>query len=106
MSPQKDIRFQIMVPPFTNVMIDYAGPCLGFDEVKRRTRKKFWFLLISCLSTKSLKVVVIPSMTTNNLLMELRKHIAEHAAPENVYSDVGSNIAGGRRDLKKIRIST
>ena len=34
MSPQKDIRFKTMVPPFTNVMIDYAGPLLGFDEVK------------------------------------------------------------------------
>ena len=101
MSPQKDIRFQTMVPPFSNVMIDYAGPILGFDEVKRRTSKKFWFLLITCLSTRSLKVIVIPSMTTDNFIMGLRKHIAEHAAPENVYSDVGSNIAGGGKRLEE-----
>ena len=95
MSPQRDLRFQTMVPPFTNVMTDYAGPILGFNEVKRRTSKKFWFLLITCLSKRSLKVTVIPSMTTDSFIMDLRRHITEHAAPENVYSDVGSNIAGG-----------
>ena len=36
--------------------------------------------------TRSLRVIVIPSMTTDNFLIGLRKHIAEHAAPENVDS--------------------
>ena len=40
-------------------------------------------------------------MTTDNFLMGLRKHIAEHAALENVYSDVGSNIAGGGKRLEE-----
>ena len=40
-------------------------------------------------------------MTTDNILMGLRKPIAEHAAPENVYRDVGSNIAEGRKRLEE-----
>ena len=40
-------------------------------------------------------------MTTDNFLIGLKKHIAEHAAPENVYPDVGSNIAEGRKRLEE-----
>ena len=81
MSPQKDIRFQTMVPPFTNIMLDYAGPIIGYDEVKRRTSKMFWFLLLTCISTRSLKVVLIPSMRTDDFIIGLRELVAEHAVP-------------------------
>ena len=81
LNQQKDIKFQTKVPPFTNIMLDYAGPIIGYDEVKRRTSKMFWFLLLTCISTRSLKVVLIPSMRTDDFIIGLRELVAEHAVP-------------------------
>ena len=98
MAPQKQIRLE-MVPAFTNIMIDYAGPMLAYDEVKRRVSKKVYMLIVSCLNTRAMNTVVARDMTTDTFILALRHHIAVRGQPKSCYSDLGTNFVGGKRVL-------
>ena len=108
MAPQKQLRLE-MVPPFTNIMLDYCGPARCIDEVKRRTTMKVYFMLVSCLNTRALNVVVCRDLTTDTFVLALRQHIAIRGAPKVCYSDLGTNFVGGRRMMvgdEAVKINT
>ena len=98
MAPQKSLRLE-MTPPFTYIMVDLAGPMLAVDEVKRRTQRKIYLLLVSCLTTRALNVVVVKDLSTDGFLLGIRQHIAIRGPPQVCYSDLGSNFVGGQRLL-------
>lgn len=111
MSPQKHIR-TTCTPPFTYIVIDFIGPMSALDEVKRRTRMKIYFLLVSCLTTRAINVIVVRDLSTDGFILALRNHIAVRGSPKICYSDLGTNFVGGKRvlldneldiDIKKIR---
>ena len=98
MAPQKGFRLET-TPPFTHIMVDLAGPVKATDEVKRRTTRKIYFLVISCLNTRALNVVVTRDLTTDAFILALRCHIAVRGEPKVCYSDLGTNFTGGKRVL-------
>ena len=98
MAPQKQIRLEI-VPAFTHIMIDFAGPMWAYDEIKRRVSRKIYLLIISCLNTRAINTVVARDMTTDTFMLALRQHIAVRGPPKTVYSDLGCNFVGGKRVL-------
>ena len=96
MAPQKSMRLE-MTAPFTNIMIDFCGPFNAVDEVKRRTKKKLYFLIVSCLSTRAINTVVCTDLSTDGFIMGLRNHIAVRGAPKSCHSDLGTNFIGSKR---------
>ena len=98
MAPQKKIRTE-SCPPFTYIQIDFLGPKYTLDEVKKRTRMKIYFLLVSCLTTRAINVIPVRDLSTDSFIMGMRTHIAIRGGPKICYSDLGTNFKGAKRVL-------
>lgn len=84
--------------PFSTVGLDYLGP---FTVKKFRKTEKRYVLLITCLATRAVHLEVAASMDTDCFIMALRRFIARRGRPHTVYSDNGTNLVGGERELRE-----
>ena len=86
------------VCPFTNVGIDYLGPL--YVRKFRRTEKRY-VLLITCLSTRAIHLEVSYSLSTDSLLMSLRRFFSRRGTPSVIWSDNGSSFVAGEKELRR-----
>ena len=84
--------------PFSTVGLDYFGP---LTVKKFRKTEKRYVLLITCLATRAVHLEVAASMDTDCFLMALRRFIARRGKPHTIYSDNGTNLVGGERELRE-----
>ena len=83
-------------PPFTQVGVDYFGP---ITVTKFRRQEKRYGCLFTCLTTRAVHLEIAHSLDTDSLLMCLRRMIARRGQPRVIYSDNGTNMRGGEREL-------
>ncbi|XP_074657307.1 uncharacterized protein LOC141910513 [Tubulanus polymorphus] len=83
--------------PFSCIGIDYFGP---FDVRRFRKTEKRYGLLVTCLSTRAVHIEVSHSLDTDSFLMSFRRFIARRGRPATVYSDNGTNLKSGERELR------
>ena len=84
--------------PFSTVGIDYFGPL----TVKRfRKTEKRYGLLVTCLATRAIHLEVSNSLDTDSFLMAFRRFVARRGQPKKVFSDNGTNLKGGERELRE-----
>ncbi|XP_055610812.1 uncharacterized protein LOC129757562 [Uranotaenia lowii] len=98
MGPLPRVRLTPLVRPFTFTGIDYFGPYLikvGRSAVKR------WAVLFTCLTVRAIHLEVAASLTTDSCKKAIRRFIARRGAPEEIYSDHGTNFQGARRELRE-----
>ncbi|XP_045023683.1 uncharacterized protein LOC123468090 [Daphnia magna] len=102
-------RLQAFLRVFTNVGLDCFGP---FQVVIGRRSVKRYGLLITCLSSRAVHLEVLDSMDADSFIMALRRFISLRGSPAVVYSDNGTNLkAGGKelaegiKNLNSIRVS-
>ena len=84
--------------PFTSTGIDYFGPLTVV--LGRRTEKR-WGALFTCLATRAVHIEVANSLDADSFLMAFARFVDRRGAPSIVYSDNGTNLRAGERELKE-----
>ena len=85
--------------PFRCAGLDLFGPL----QVRRfRKTEKRWVLLITCLSTRALHLELVGSLDTDSFLMGLRRFFGRRGKPSVIYSDNGTNIVAGEKELRSL----
>ncbi|CAH0727196.1 unnamed protein product, partial [Brenthis ino] len=85
-------------PPFTCTGIDYFGPMT--ITVARRHEKR-WGALFTCLTTRAVHIELTPSLSTDSMIMALRRFAARRGMPKIIYTDNGTNFVGANKELKE-----
>ncbi|XP_058827197.1 uncharacterized protein LOC131687160 [Topomyia yanbarensis] len=89
-------RVRPYVRPLTFTGLDYFGPL----TVKRgRTIEKRWVALFTCLTIRAVHVEVVHSLSADSCKMAIRRFVARRGAPQQIYSDNGTNFRGAAREL-------
>jgi transposase InsO family protein len=84
--------------PFTRTAVDLFGP---FEIGLARNRKtKRWGVLFTCMVTRAVFLEIVPSFSTSDFLLALRKFISLYRKPELIHSDNGTNFVGAERELR------
>ncbi|XP_058814579.1 uncharacterized protein LOC131678438 [Topomyia yanbarensis] len=96
MGPLPKIRLTPFLRPFTFVGIDYFGPY--FIKIGRTTVKR-WVALFTCLTIRAVHLEVVSSLSTDSCKKAIRRFIARRGAPQEIYSDNGTNFLGASREL-------
>ena len=90
MSPDK--------PPFSFVGVDYFGPLI----VKAaRTHLKRYGCLFTCLTIRAVHLEVAHSLTADSFIAAFQRFISRRGVPEKVFSDNGTNLVKGDKELRK-----
>ncbi|XP_045034629.1 uncharacterized protein LOC116930576 [Daphnia magna] len=85
--------------PFTRAAVDYFGP-LEIGLYRNKTTKR-WSVLYTCLVTRAVFLELVPSLSSTDFLLSLRKFVAMYRSPEVVHSDNGTNFVGAERELRE-----
>ncbi|XP_072939843.1 uncharacterized protein [Epargyreus clarus] len=84
--------------PFTMCGVDLFGP---IEVAVGRQRHHRYGVLFTCLTVRAVHLEVVSSLTTDSLIMALRRMAARRGWPHTVFSDNGTNLRGANTELKK-----
>ncbi|XP_047037924.1 uncharacterized protein LOC124643112 [Helicoverpa zea] len=84
--------------PFTHTGVDLFGP---MEVTIGRRREKRYGVLFTCLTVRAIHVELVGSLTTDDVIMALRRMAARRGWPRHLYSDNGTNLRGADKELKK-----
>ena len=86
-------------PPFTFIGVDYLGPIFVKDDLKCT---KNWICLFTCLNVRAIHLEVIDDMSTENVLLCLRRYFARRGTPSLIISDNAPNFKLGNSVINRI----
>lgn len=66
-----------------------------------RHREKRYGVLFTCLTVRAIHIEIVNTLTSDSLIMALRRMAARRGWPLNMYSDNGTNLRGADVELKK-----
>ncbi|XP_065089401.1 uncharacterized protein LOC135710680 [Ochlerotatus camptorhynchus] len=98
MAPLPEARMSSYVRPFSFTGVDYCGPFyirIGRSSVKR------WVALFVCQTVRAIHLEVASSLSSESCKMAVRRFIARRGAPQQIFSDQGTNFHGARKELKQ-----
>ncbi|XP_063827161.1 uncharacterized protein LOC135076671 [Ostrinia nubilalis] len=84
--------------PFTFCGIDLFGP---MEVVVGRRREKRYGVLFTCLTVRAIHIEIVHFLTTDSLIMALRRMACRRGWPRHIYSDNGTNLRGADVELRK-----
>ncbi|XP_011858442.1 PREDICTED: uncharacterized protein LOC105555996 [Vollenhovia emeryi] len=88
--------------PFYNCGVDYCGPFLVRDRIRRNSKKyKAYVAIFICMVTKAVHIELVEDLTTEAFLAALKRFIARRGKVKNMYSDNGRNFVGADRILQQ-----
>ena len=85
--------------PFTRTAVDLFGP-FEVGLARNRTAKR-WGVLFTCMVTRAVFLELVPSLSTSDFLLALRKFISLYRKPEVIHSDNGTSFVGAERELRE-----
>ena len=91
--------------PWVHIALDFMGPYLVKDEVKGRTTKKVWVILIVCLVTKALHVQVSTGYDTQSFLTQFHDYMAVRGQPRTCYTDAGTQLVAAGKVTNELNMS-
>ena len=77
-------RLDYRLRPFSNCGVDYFGP---LHVAVRRSTKKRWCFLLTCLTTRSIHIEVVPSLDASSCVMGIERFISRREQPSVICSD-------------------
>lgn len=84
--------------PFSYVGVDFFGPIL----VKfKRGKAKRYGCIFTCLSCRAVHLEITHSLDTDSFLAAFQRFVARRGRPKEVFSDNGTNLVAGAKELKK-----
>ncbi|XP_063377497.1 uncharacterized protein LOC134664680 [Cydia fagiglandana] len=83
---------------FTFCGIDLFGP---MEVTVGRRREKRYGVLFTCLTVRAVHIEVVHTLTTDSLIMALRRMASRRGWPSNIYSDNGTNLRGADVELRR-----
>ncbi|XP_058447479.1 uncharacterized protein LOC131427913 [Malaya genurostris] len=96
MGPLPKVRLTPFIRPFTFTGVDYFGPV----QVKvGRSLAKRWIALFTCLTVQAVHLEVVHSLSTSSCIKAIRRFVIRRGAPQEIYSDNGTNFIGASRLL-------
>lgn len=84
-------------PPFTFVGVDFYGPMLVKSGRKHLKR---YGCLFTCMTTRAVHIEITHSLDTDSFICALQRFISRRGCPDSIYSDNGSNLKAGERELR------
>ncbi|CAI2329721.1 unnamed protein product [Caenorhabditis sp. 36 PRJEB53466] len=75
--------------PFSICGLDYGGPIKARNNSDTR---KYWFLVITCFTTRYTVVEIVPSLDAINLLRALRRFCSQYGTPKEFLTDNAAQI--------------
>ncbi|GBP28587.1 hypothetical protein EVAR_85786_1 [Eumeta japonica] len=90
-------------PPFTCTGVDYFGPMSV--TIGRRHEKRYG-ALFTCLTTSAVHIELAESLSSDSMILALRRFIARRGTPRVMYSDNGTNFVGVNKELMNIQEHT
>lgn len=91
-------RRVVRTKPFQNVGIDYFGPLTVKES---DNENKVYGLIITCMTTRLLYLELVQEMSTEKLLMALRRFFARRGVPSTITSDNGPSFLLGKQILRE-----
>ena len=98
MAPLPPARVTAYKPVFHSTGIDYLGPL--YVTVKRSTEKR-WVCLFTCLSTRAIHLELATDLSAPAFLNAFSIFESLRGRPSYVYSDNGTNLVAGERELRE-----
>ena len=98
MGPLSDIRTDSYIAPFTNTGADYFGP---LQVTVGRWHEKRYGVIFTCLNLRAIHLELASSLSTDSMIMALRRMISRRGKPTRVFTDNGTNLVGAKTELKK-----
>ena len=92
------VRLQTSQPPFCGTGVDFFGPL--YVNVKRSTAKR-WGCIFTCLVTRAVHLEIVHTMDASSFISALRRFIARRGSPTVIYSDNGTNLTAGEKELRE-----
>ena len=91
-------RVSAETPAFYSVMLDVFGPII----VKAgRVERKRYGLMCVCTVTRAVHVEILDSLRTDSLINAVRRIGARRGPIRRIRSDMGTNLTGADRELRK-----
>lgn len=84
--------------PFSFCGLDLFGP---MEVTVGRGRQKRYGVLFTCLTIRAVHIELVPSLTSDSLIMALRRMAARRGWPCHLYSDNGTNLRASDKELKQ-----
>jgi hypothetical protein len=97
MAPLPLTRLKPHYPPFAVTGVDYFGP---FEVVIFRLKVKRYGVIFTCLNTRAVHLKVAPSLTADSFIMAFRRFISVHGQVSICYSDNGTGLVAGEKELR------
>lgn len=86
--------------PFSHCGLDLFGP---IEVIVGRRREKRYGVIFTCMTVRAIHLEVVHSLSTDSLLMALRRMAARRGWPSDLYSDNGTNLRGADAELQKLQ---
>ena len=88
--------------PFETTGLDFAGPVtLRAYRGRGNLNVKGYIAVFICLATKAMHLELVMSLSTESLLMSLKRFLARRGRCSEIWSDNGRNFAGCNQQLIK-----
>lgn len=89
--------------PFKISGVDFAGPLLIKDSLKRRASlTKGYVCIFVCFATKAVHIELVIDLSTKSFLNALNRFFDRRGKSAVIYSDNATNFVGANRYLKEI----
>ncbi|XP_063530781.1 uncharacterized protein LOC134741814 [Cydia strobilella] len=83
---------------FSYCGLDLFGP---MEVVVGRRREKRYGVLYTCLTVRAIHIELVSSLTSDSLIMSLRRMAARRGWPSHLFSDNGTNLRGACTELQR-----
>ena len=90
------------LPPFTHTGVDYFGP---LNVVAGRRQEKRYVCLFTCLVTRAVHTEPTVQLDADSFLMPFRRFVSIRGHPKEMFSDNGTNLVAGERELREALLS-
>jgi hypothetical protein len=101
MSTMPNFRKDIL-PPFTHVLVDFAGP-INYTETRLRKsikRNGAYIFVVMCLVTRAIHLETTSSLQSKSVKHTLKAYMARRRVPTTIYSDRGSSLIKRKNQIE------